>query len=126
MADNIKADFMVAAVRQQIVCCLSYNMYATGDFFYALIYFSLVKQERKTAFRAAAAPACCRAAIGFPEAALGGESFGRICFFPLPVVLSRSTKKEPNCVMELPSEQDNILFFSLNALQKDLREEGRS
>lgn len=38
MADNIKTDFMVAAMRQQIVCCLSYNMYATGDFFFTLSY----------------------------------------------------------------------------------------
>lgn len=90
MADDIKADFMVAAMQQQIVCCLSYNMYATGDFFYAPIYFSLVKQQSETAFRAAAAAARCRAAMGFPEAALGAEPFGRIWFFPLPVVLSCS------------------------------------
>lgn len=51
--------------------------------------------------------------MGFPEAALGAEPFGRTCFFPLPVVLSHSTQQEPKCVMELPKEQDSIPFFSV-------------
>lgn len=35
---------------QQIVCYLSYNMFATGDFyfFFKPIYFSLLKQQRET------------------------------------------------------------------------------
>lgn len=105
-------------MRQQIVCCLSYNMYATGDSVYAPVYFSLVKQQSITAFRAAAAAARCRALMGFPDAALGAEPFGTIWFFPLPVVLSSSTERDwHNRMTQLNDgaahEQDKILFFPL-------------
>lgn len=69
---------MVAAVLQQIVCYLSYNMFATGDFFFLKpVYFSLVKQQRETGWWAAAALAGCLAVKGIAEKVLEAD-FGGI------------------------------------------------
>lgn len=85
---------MVAAVLQQIVCYLCYNMYATGDGFFSVpIYFPLAKQRSKIGFRAAAPPASCLAVTEFAEEALGADFGGILGFFSLPVLLSQSTEE---------------------------------
>lgn len=101
---------MVAAVLQQIVCYLSYNMFATGDFFFFFkpVYFSLVKQQRETGWWAAAALAGCLAVKGIAEKALEADFGGIWGFFPslccAQTVLKEWAHKH-SCVMELPSRQ---------------------